>query len=94
MQCPFCKCDNVHICAVVVEQGEEKTTVNHFGTVVEKTDRAERGLRGSEVTIFYACEFGCDWNSSVEFHKGSVYFARSKKQDRGEGNLPATLWRD
>lgn len=89
-----CGCENVHICSVEVEQETEKTTVGSKGTEITPIDRRKDLKRGSEVTIVFACEFGCVTRETWEFHKGVTYFHAVRAEGHPGEILEETLWRD
>ncbi|MBU1209012.1 MAG: hypothetical protein KKH04_19165 [Proteobacteria bacterium] len=69
LECPFCKCQEVHMQAVEVNRKGEITCIDSHGTKVQAGNPSGRGAR-VELTFF--CEGGHKWTHSLQFHKGAV----------------------
>ena len=92
LSCPECGCTDVHIMGATIENGNEKTIVDHEGTKAEKIDR-EKTKRGSSVAIKFLCEWGCAFQYDFEFHKGTTAVRLDVETGVDVGNAVG-LWRN
>lgn len=69
MECPYCKCQEVHLQAVEVNRGGEITSIDQDGTKLKAGEPSGRGVR---VEMILWCEAGHKWRHSLQFNKGAL----------------------
>lgn len=92
LACPFCGDHFVAISGIEVTSPGRKTgkvSIDPYGIHIDPNHEVD--VRGSVVTIRYACERRHHWVQQLHFHKGTTY---TKLFAIGGDNKLGPIWRD